>query len=115
MLPLRDRVEILRAGVVEDPYSGETTISWTTGVTVQTVLPAQVSYTTTAVVSTPDQPGRNALVEELRAVIPPFDFDPELNRIRWEGTDYTNDGPPMVRRIGGRDHHLTIPMKVVTG
>ena len=111
---LRDRVEIITGTLVEDPYSGESYIDWTVPV-VEAILPAHVSHTTTAVVSTPDQPGRNALVEELRAIIPPFSFDPEVHRIRWEGTDYTNDGAPMVRRIGGRDHHVTIPMKVVTG
>ena len=62
-----------------------------------------------------DMPGRQAMVEELRAVIPPIDFDPVLNRLRWRGTDYTNDGPPMVRRLNGRDHHLTIPIKAVAG
>lgn len=114
MLPLRDTVEILQAGVEEDPYSGETVSDWTTATVVAT-LPAQVGHTTTAIISTPDQPGRNALVEQLRAIIPPFDFDPEIHRIIWRGTAYTNNGAPLVRRLGAADHHLTIPLKLVGG
>lgn len=110
---LTDRVEFLTAGVEEDPYSGETVVSWEVGVTSR-FLPAHVSYATVAVVSG-DLPGRQAMVEELRAVIPPVDFDPFMNRLKWRGTTYTNNGPAMVRRLNGRDHHLTIPLKAVAG
>lgn len=110
---LTDHVELLTAGTEEDPYSGETTVSWTVGVT-STLLPAHVSYASVSVTNG-GMPGRQAMVEELRAVIPPVDFDPIVNRLRWNGTDYTNDGPPMLRRINGRDHHLTVPLRAVNG
>lgn len=95
---LHDEVEIIRA-------------PWTAPVVVAT-LPAEVHYTTVANVTTD---GRNALIEELRAIIEPYNYDPLAHRIRWRGEMYTNDGPPMVRRLHGQDHHLTISMRLVTG
>lgn len=95
---LADEVEILRA-------------PWTAPVVVAT-LPAEVHYTTVAQITTD---GRNALVEELRCIIEPYDYDALASRIRWRGEMYENEGPPMVRRFKGEDHHLTISLRRVTG
>ena len=109
---LNDRVDILAPTMVLDPYSGETAANWAQPITIATNVPAEVSFTTIATIVTAD---RNALVEELRAIIEPRAFDPALNRLRWRGNTYTTNGPPMIRRRAGVDHHLTIPMKLVTG
>lgn len=110
MMWLRDAVQVITARVVTDEY-GDTTTDWGDPVVV-TELPAQVSYATVANVTTD---GRNALIEELRAIVEPYPFDPLVHRLRWRGQMYTTDGPPMVRRRNGEDHHLTIPLRLVTG
>jgi len=76
-------------------------------------LPAYVGYTSTALNTSED--GRTAFVEELRALLPAFNYNPAAHRIRWNGTLYQSDGPGMLRRVRGRDHHLTVPIKAVAG
>lgn len=110
---LRDTVDVLRAGETVDPYNpSRVTPKWTSGVTTIPGVPAEVVFVTVASIQTAT---RNALVEELRAVIPPMDFDPAWNRLRWRGKLYSTDAPPMIRRRNGADHHLTISLKLVTG
>ena len=108
---LTDRVDVLDPTWVTDPYSGEQTADWTNPVTVAANVPAEVAYTTVSLMTAD---GRNALVEELRAVLPPGTLD-DGNRLRWRGNVYVNDGPVMVRRRNGADHHVTVPIKLVTG
>lgn len=72
---------------------------------------AEVHYTTTAAIVSA---GRTAIVEELRCVIEPIQFGNDY-RIRWRGKVYSSDGAAMVRRRNGRDHHLTIPLRYVSG
>lgn len=105
---LTDRVEIIT----------QTPATWKDGYQVpgQTVslgmFPANLNY---AVVQTSTEPNRNALIEELRAIIAPMDFDAAVMKIVWLGKTYTPDGPPMVRRRNGATHHLTIPLRLVEG
>lgn len=107
---LRDEVEVITANVHTDIYGNEV-YDWYTPIHVAT-LPAEVVFTTVAAIHTD---GRNALVEELRAILEPFDYDPVAHRLRWKGKQYANEGPPMIRRRNGTDHHLTIPLKQVNG
>ena len=110
---LRDEVDVLRAGEHEDDFGNGIMPDWYNGVTtVASAVPAEVVFTT---VATYNDDGRNALIEELRAVVEPMDFDPVWNRLRWRGEVYMTDGPPMIRRRNGTDHHLTIPLKQVNG
>lgn len=108
---LRDRVDILHAAEKVDRY-GQTLPDWTNATVTAAGLPADVHYTTTALLASP---GRTAMVEELRAVVEPRPFDPTWDRLRWRGDSYAADGPAMIRRRNGIDHHLTIPLKRVTG
>lgn len=110
MMRLTDVVTVLSAPVLEDTHGNEVQ-DWTNPTTVAT-LPAEVSYTTVATVT---EGGRNALIEELRAITPPYPFDASTQRIAWRGRQYAVDGPPMVRRRHGADHHLTIPLRDVVG
>ncbi|MBG6224723.1 hypothetical protein IWX63_001285 [Arthrobacter sp. CAN_A2] len=73
-------------------------------------VPANVSYQR---VERESEPGRVDLIEELRAIIGPYDFDPTTTRLKWDGRMFYTDGPPMVRRRDGRTHHLTIPLRFV--
>jgi hypothetical protein len=107
MMILRDRVDVVQKTVVV--VDGFEQVDWTV---VATNVPAEVSFTTVAVVQ---DTGRTALVEELRAVIEPRDFDAATHRLKWRGKTYMANGPAMVRRRGGRDHHLTIPIRDVAG
>lgn len=108
-MKLSDGVEILQATVTRDQY-GEPIRTWNPPEVVA-LLPAEVMNSSVAKLTAP---GVDSNVEELRAVIPPFDYDPDNHRIRWRGKQYTNDGPPKVRRRNGRDHHLTITLKLVS-
>ena len=108
---LRDRIDIIAPTMVEDPYSGETTLDWSHPVTVASDVPAAVQYATVATLNTD---GRNALIEELRAIIGPRAFSASNNRIVWQGVTYQTDGV-MVRRFNAADHHLVIPLKLVSG
>lgn len=96
---LSDSVEIV---------TGDTVAGWTVAAT----LPAHVGYRGGETLTSD---GRQGYVYRLEVIIPPFDFDPATHRIRWRNVVYQNDGPPMARRRYGRDHHLTIPAKQVTG
>lgn len=113
MLPLRDKVTVIKAGETTDPYSGETTFDWSNPTTVAT-LPAYVGYSATALVNDA-LASRTELVSELSAVIRPYDLDPITNRLQWRGDTYTIDGPPKVRMRNGRPHHHTIALKQVEG
>lgn len=108
---LRDKIEIITALTYEDSH-GNDVVDWANPIIVAT-YPAYVGYTSTALNTA--EPGRTAFVEELRAITPAFNFDPVAHRLRWKGTSYLPDGPAMLRRRNGRDHHLTIPIKAVHG
>lgn len=54
-------------------------------------------------------------VNELRAIVPAWDdLDIAAHRVRWRGVVYLIDGPPMVRRQHGRDHHMTLRLTTQT-
>lgn len=106
MMKLTDKVEIIEG--VEYDDRGTITIQWDEPTVVAT-LPAYVFTQSTAMAMNGTTP---VFMESLRAIIRPFNFDPNLQRIRWQGTQYTNDGVPMVRRRNGKDHHVTIQLKV---
>lgn len=108
---LRDTVNVIAGTVTEDEFGNQIT-TWDPPTVVASDVPAEVSFTT---VATFNDLGRQALIEELRAIIEPRAFDPVLNRLQWRGSTYQTDGPPMIRRRNGADHHLTIPLKLVTG
>lgn len=105
-MKLTDTVEVWRKmnpGTIDghgNPVSGEYGY-------VETVQ-ANVSYLMT---EREDEPGRTVLIEEARAIIKPYDFDPSAMRLKWDGRMFYTDGPPMVRRRNGRTHHLTIPLR----
>lgn len=111
MMQLRDTVQVLAAGEVYDPYSGETAYSWTSP-TVEATIPAYVGYSSTALIVAD---ARAEIRSELRAVIEPYPLDPARHRIRWQGDDYTIDGNPMLRMRGAAQHHLTVPLTLVEG
>lgn len=108
MMRLTDRVEILEQGPpIRDSHGNAVP-----GPLVSLgKFRANVSYQT---VSAPMNGLSPTMVEQLRAVIAPRDFDTTKHRIRWNGKLYMNDGPPMVRRRNGKTHHLTIPLKIAT-
>lgn len=108
---LTDRVDVVAATETVDGY-GNVVRTWDPPVVVAVNVPAIVTYVTSAIVSTG---GRQAIVEQLRAVIEPREFDPVTNRLVWRGQHYDTDGAPMIRRENGQDHHLTIPLKLVSG
>lgn len=103
---LHDRIEVLR---VPDGTPDGTVLG--PGATVAAVLPAHVGHSS---VMAADEPGAAVqVVEELRAIIEPWPWDHTTHRARWRGVEYRDDGPPMVRRKRGRDHHFTIRLKRV--
>ncbi len=108
---LTDRIQVIEATVTTDRY-GNLVEDWTNP-TVTADLPAEVVFTSVALNTEGGM--RTQLVEQLRAITEPFDYTPGTQRIRWRGEDYTNDGPAMIRRRGGRDHHQTLPLTRVTG
>jgi len=108
---LRDQVEIIEALIYQDSH-GNDVVDWANPVVVAT-YPAYVGYTATALNT--GEVGRTAFVEELRAITPAFSFNPARYRLRWKGGVYLPNGPAMLRRRNGRDHHLTIPIKAVAG
>ena len=111
MMRLADRVNIIEATMVEDRY-GDLTADWTHPITVASNVPAYVGYVTVATVETP---GRQAITEELRAIVAPREFLYGIQRIVWRGKSYITNEIPMVRTRNGRDHHLTIQLQLVTG
>ncbi|MGP5667827.1 hypothetical protein ACTXPF_05090 [Glutamicibacter arilaitensis] len=50
-------------------------------------------------------------MERMNCILEPMDYDPQTMRLKWQGTTYTNDGPPMVRMMRGKVHHLTVALK----
>ena len=109
-MQLLDRVEILDAAESTDAF-GNAVQDWSAPTVVARVR-AHVSYRAVAVVA---DGGRMAMIEQLRAIIDPFPFEEARHRIRWRGSIYMADGPEMVRRRNGVDHHLTIPLRAVSG
>ena len=108
MIRLDDRVDLyLEVPGEPDPYSGDPTMVW---ILEASDVPAQVGYTT---VERTVQSDRTTFVEQLRAVLEPREQLPQ--RIDWRGTLYEVDGVPMIRRLHGNDHHLTIPLKRAVG
>ncbi len=79
----------------------------------QGIFPANVSFQ--MVERSYDGGATARMIEQLRAILPPMEYDPATMQIKWDGNLYTNDGPPMQRRRNGRTHHLTIPLKLVSG
>lgn len=74
-------------------------------------VPAALSYTSA---EADPYGGRTGYLEQLRVILAPFDYDVFTMHIRWRSQKFTNDGPPMIRRRNGKDHHLTIPLKKFT-
>lgn len=103
---LHDRVEILAV----PPDTPDGTVLGP-GATVVAVLAAHVGHTA---VMQADDPGAAVQVkEQVRVMVDPWPFDHRAHRVRWRGTEYRPDGPAMVRRRRGEDHHLTIPVERV--
>lgn len=111
MMRLADRVDVIQATMVEDRY-GNLTADWTVPTIVASNVPAYVGYVTVATVETA---GRQAMTEELRAILEPRDFLYGIQRLVWRGKHYITNEIPMVRTRNGRDHHLTIQLQLVTG
>lgn len=94
----------------------EITFTMGTTDTVVKVVPAYVSTVVSAILSTPDQPGRVVMTESLRAVVDAdAGFDPNVHQILWDGIRYRADGLPIVRKRRGIPHHVTIPLTRTTG
>lgn len=86
------------------------------GQTVLEGVPAHVGYR--SILSGSNEAGRPwALDETLEAITRPLSDVPNwtTRQIRWRGTLYDMDGPPMVRRQHGRDHHMTFRLQRQTG
>ncbi len=104
-----DTVDVLEATAVDD--HGTTVYDWSLPVVVAT-LPAHVGHVSVAVFV---EPGSGAMVEQLQVIVEPFAYNPARQRFDWKGHLYVNDGPPMLRRRNGADHHLTIALQPVDG
>ncbi|MTB72788.1 hypothetical protein GGG17_12610 [Arsenicicoccus sp. MKL-02] len=109
-MKLSDQIEIVTARTWEDGF-GEVQYDWAHPTLVWT-LPAQVTYLSTAL---NDGGGDFMLSQELRVIVPVVGFDAAKHRVRWRGTLYQANGQPLIRMRGGTPHHLTIPIKLVTG
>lgn len=103
---LRDRVEIVAARITEDQY-GDRVVDWGDPIVVASVR-AQVGYMSVAKLVAA---GVDSLVEELRAVMEMTPLNVDSDRLRWRGNVYAADGPPMIRRRNGVDHHMTVVLK----
>lgn len=108
---LRDRIEIIEAGVSEDDY-GNTVVDWDNPRVVE-ILPAQMDYVSTEVNAGGTSSFR--VVEKLVAITRPFTFHESRQRIRWNGGLFRPDGPEKVISAGGRVHHIELPLTRVTG
>ncbi|WP_402371399.1 hypothetical protein [Isoptericola rhizosphaerae] len=108
---LRDTIEIVTPEATYDEGTDTWSYDWGTPTVVAT-LPAYVGYTAASLEL---EPGRAAFIESLRVITAAFNFQPTKHRIRWKGETYLPDGPALVRNRGNRAHHLTIPIKAVTG
>ncbi len=106
---LSDRVEII-TGVTTIDDLGNDVIDWS-GAGGITRSPAHVTYVSTAV----DASGAFQLSEELRIVLPPMTYDPATQRIRWRGKTFTANGDVLLRMRGGTLHHITVPVREITG
>ena len=73
---------------------------------------ANVSYQVVERTTNSGQTNSVVLIEEIRAIVEPMDFDPAKHHVKWNGVMYRNDGPPMARRRNGRTHHLTLALKL---
>lgn len=76
------------------------------------VLPASVSYRTTALVGSPLGPDGAVLTQEMNVTTPPFDFEITLDgEIEWRGDRYRLDGTVTTHRHKAGDHHVSFPIK----
>lgn len=102
-MKLTDKIELWtaeefeeRGEIVLGPFEFDKTIK------------ANVSYQS---VNRSTIPGQDLFVERMNCIIEPMDFDPRTMRLKWQGTLYTNDGPPKIRMMRGKVHHLTIQLQ----
>lgn len=86
-----ETVAVLTAGTVTDPYSGESTPSWTTPteVAVVTLAPAEPRPS-----SEPVQDARNAVVSGWTLYLPSGTAVTSANRVRVRGAIYPVQGEP---------------------
>ena len=106
----KDRLEVIEATEVVDRY-GNITYDWENPTVVQ-VVSAHVDYSSTSVLDTNN---RFQVESKLTAYCRPFGYDYETQRLRWRGTHYEPDGDQLDRSIGGRAHHVEIPLRQVLG
>lgn len=52
-----------------------------------------------------------SIQERLQAVIPPTEGIEDMTPIEWRGESYVANGPPIVRRKAGKDHHMTVTLR----
>lgn len=102
-MKLTDKIELWTAELFEE--RGEIVVG---PFEFNRTLRANVSYQT---VNRSTTPGQDLFVERMNCILEPMDYDPQTMRLKWQGTMYTNDGPPMVRMMRGKVHHLTIALK----
>ncbi|WP_409485140.1 hypothetical protein [Arsenicicoccus dermatophilus] len=106
---LADRIELVTGRKYVDDL-GNDAVSWDDP-QATVMLPAQVTYASTAL----DAKGKFVLSEELRVICPPVTFDPQTQRLRWRGQWYTGAGEALIHMRGATPHHVTIPIKQITG
>jgi hypothetical protein len=94
MFPYGEAVEVLTAGQIEDPYSGEPTVSWDTPTTV-TVPGCGVEPRPS---TEPVQDARNAIVSGFTLYLPPDVAVSAGSRVRVRGQVHEVLGEPAVWR-----------------
>lgn len=73
-------------------------------------VPAYVYFQ--GVLDTSRQPSAVVYVEQLRVMLAPKSpYIHHRHAVRWRGDTYEADGPPIIHRQHGRDHHLTLQLK----
>lgn len=97
----KDKLLIVEAGVTEDDYGNEV-VDWDNGETVARIA-AHVDYRESV------RDG-NRVTTELVAYCRPFDFNPQTQRILWNGKFWTIEGDELLRIAQGRTHHVEIPL-----
>lgn len=105
MIPLRDRVTVLRGTEVQDDYTGNFELVFSElGIYPADVQPLKAQEYT-------DQ--RQVTVTYYKAVLPAATDVTAVDRLRWRGTDYDVEAEPERHYLGGRLHHLEAVMKVI--
>lgn len=102
-MKLTDKIELWTAETFEE--RGEIVVG---PFEYRKMIRANVSYQS---VNRSTIPGQDLFVERMNCIIEPMDYDPETTRLKWQGTLYTNDGPPKIRMMRGKVHHLTIQLQ----